>query len=333
MNGYTITALLLTALLAGCAGKSQAPAASGGGATPVSATLPASGERYARSGDAYPVNPPDVSEIPDAVPRVEPLSRGGNRPVYEVWGKSYQVLPEARGYTQQGNASWYGEKFHGYATSNGEIYDMYKMTAAHRSLPLPSYVRVTSLDNGRSVIVRVNDRGPFHNDREIDLSYAAAARLDILERGTGRVKVEAIDPQRWLAENANGQTNRQPGAVVQSSAVTQAPATEASEAMTPTAVSATMVAPATPHAADAGVTGEGEAPVFLQVAALGSAESARALQTRLQGKLSHPVRVADRAGMYRVQVGPLAHAGMAGSVRDALRQAGFEQSFIVNGAD
>lgn len=333
MNGYTITALLLTALLAGCAGKGQAPAVSGGGASPVAATLPASGERYARSGDAYPVNPPDVSEIPDAVPRVEPLSRGGNRPVYEVWGKSYRVLPEARGYTQQGNASWYGEKFHGYATSNGEIYDMYKMTAAHRSLPLPSYVRVTSLDNGQSVIVRVNDRGPFHNDREIDLSYAAAARLDILERGTGRVKVEAIDPQRWLAENANGQTNQQPAAVVQRPAVTQAPATETSEAMTAAAVSATLTASATPPAADTGVTGEGEAPVFLQVAALGSAESARALQTRLQGELSHPVRIADRAGMYRVQVGPLAHAGMAGSVRDALRQAGFEQSFIVNGAD
>ncbi|NLC21592.1 MAG: septal ring lytic transglycosylase RlpA family protein, partial [Halomonadaceae bacterium] len=193
MNGYTITALLLTALLAGCAGKSQTPVASGEGASSVSATLSASGERYVMSGDAYPVNPPDVSEIPDAVPRVEPLSRGGNRPVYEVWGKSYRVLPEARGYAQQGNASWYGEKFHGYATSNGEIYDMYKMTAAHRSLPLPSYVRVTSLDNGQSVIVRVNDRGPFHSDREIDLSYAAAARLDILERGTGRVKVEAID--------------------------------------------------------------------------------------------------------------------------------------------
>ncbi|HIX61295.1 MAG TPA: septal ring lytic transglycosylase RlpA family protein [Candidatus Halomonas stercoripullorum] len=333
MNGYTITALLLTALLAGCAGKSQAPVASGEGASSVSATLSASGERYVMSGDAYPVNPPDVSEIPDAVPRVEPLSRGGNRPVYEVWGKSYRVLPEARGYAQQGNASWYGEKFHGYATSNGEIYDMYKMTAAHRSLPLPSYVRVTSLDNGRSVIVRVNDRGPFHSDREIDLSYAAAARLDILERGTGRVKVEAIDPQHWLAENANGQANQQPAAVVQRPAVTQAPETDTAEAITPAAVSATRAAPASSPAAGTGVTGEGESPVFLQVAALGSAESARALQTRLQGKLSHPVRVADRAGMYRVQVGPLAHAGMAGSVRDALRQAGFEQSFIVNGAD
>lgn len=330
MNGYMITVLLLAALLTGCGGKGKVQPATSDGATPVSATLPASGERYAMSGDAYPVDPPDVSQIPDAVPRLEPLSRGGNRSVYEVWGKSYRVLPEARGYSQQGNASWYGEKFHGYATSNGEIYDMYKMTAAHRSLPLPSFVRVTSLDNGQSVIVRVNDRGPFHSDREIDLSYAAAARLDILERGTGRVKVEAIDPQRWLAENGNGQANQQPVAAVQRPAVVQAPATEASVAMTPASATA---APATLSAAGTGVAGESEAPVFLQVAALGSAESARALQARLQGELSHPVRVADRAGMYRVQVGPLAHAGMAGSVRDALRQAGFEQSFIVNGAD
>src|SRR5690554_5870511 len=195
------------------------------------------------TGDAYPVAPPDVSRVPDAVPRLEPPSRGGNRSTYEVWGKTYSVLPEARGYARQGTASWYGEKFHGYATSNGEIYDMYKMTAAHRSLPLPSFVRVTSLDNGRSVIVRVNDRGPFHNDREIDLSYAAAARLDILDSGTGRVKVEAIDVEQWLAENANGQTNQQPAAVVQRPAVTQAPATETSEAMTAAAVSATMAAP------------------------------------------------------------------------------------------
>ncbi len=153
------------------------------------------------SGDAYPEEPPDVSRVPDAVPRHEPHSRGGNRSSYEVWGKTYHVLPDASGYAKQGTASWYGEKFHGYATSNGEIYDMYKMSAAHRSLPLPTFARVTSLDNGRSVIVRVNDRGPFHSDREIDLSYAAAARLDILDNGTGRVRVEAIDVDRWLAEN------------------------------------------------------------------------------------------------------------------------------------
>ncbi|PMR68643.1 septal ring lytic transglycosylase RlpA, partial [Halomonas heilongjiangensis] len=190
-------ALAVVLLLAGCAGGGGSPpSGERGAAAPAAAT--GSGERYAMSGDAYPEEPPDVSEVPDAVPRIEPPSRGGNRPTYEVWGKTYQVLPDARGYARQGTASWYGEKFHGYATSNGEIYDMYKMSAAHRSLPLPSFVRVTSLDNGNSVIVRVNDRGPFHNDREIDLSYAAAARLDILGRGTGRVKVEAIDIERWL---------------------------------------------------------------------------------------------------------------------------------------
>ncbi|MGM0784783.1 MAG: septal ring lytic transglycosylase RlpA family protein [Pseudomonadota bacterium] len=193
--------LVLVTLLAGCAGR--------GGAQPSmerGTTAPASSDgRYALSGDAYPEEPPDVSEIPDAVPRVERPSAGGNRETYRVWGKTYHVLPDARGYSREGTASWYGEKFHGYATSNGEIYDMYKMSAAHRSLPLPSYVRVTSRDTGRSVIVRVNDRGPFHSDREIDLSYAAAARLGFLEQGTGRVKVEAIDPEAWLAENRPGE--------------------------------------------------------------------------------------------------------------------------------
>ncbi len=196
----------LVLLLAGCAGGGgQAPSTPAEGGSQAAAAPSSSGGRYAMSGDAYPVAPPDVSRVPDAVPRLEPLSRGGNRSTYEVWGKTYSVLPDARGYARQGTASWYGEKFHGYATSNGEIYDMYKMTAAHRSLPLPSFVRVTSLENGRSVIVRVNDRGPFHNDREIDLSYAAAARLDILDRGTGRVKVEAIDVEQWLAENGGAE--------------------------------------------------------------------------------------------------------------------------------
>src|SRR5690554_2975175 len=346
MNGYTITALLLTALLAGCAGKSQAPAASGGGATPVSATLPASGERYARSGDAYPVNPPDVSEIPDAVPRVEPLSRGGNRPVYEVWGKSYQVLPEARGYTQQGNASWYGEKFHGYATSNGEIYDMYKMTAAHRSLPLPSFVRVTSLDNGRSVIVRVNDRGPFHNDREIDLSYAAAARLDILDSGTGRVKVEAIDVEQWLAENG-GTDGRARNGSAGASAPVAPPARQAASRVAPAPAGGAVAAgtangrsaegrPADGRPADGSPAERRPAdgsPIYLQIAALGSAESAQALQARLQAELSRPVRVDTSTGVHRVQVGPLAGADQIDPVRGELRRAGFEQSFIVNGAD
>ena len=147
--------LLLLALLAGCAG--------GGGSQ-------GGGGRYAMDQDAYPDTPKDVANVPDAVPRVEPRSRSGNRSTYTVWGKTYHVLDDPAGYEAEGLASWYGVKFQGYDTANGETYDMYQMSAAHRSLPLPTYARVTNLDNGRKVIVRVNDRGPFHSDRLIDLS-------------------------------------------------------------------------------------------------------------------------------------------------------------------
>ncbi|RMH16713.1 MAG: septal ring lytic transglycosylase RlpA family protein [Gemmatimonadetes bacterium] len=138
----------------------------------------------------------DLDAIPDAVPRIEPLSRYGNPPSYEVFGKTYHTLRDARGFVQEGMASWYGQEFHGRRTSSGEPYDMFAMTAAHRELPLPTYVRVTNLENGRSVVVRVNDRGPFHDteSRIIDLSYAAAYKLRIIGPGTARVRVEAIVP-------------------------------------------------------------------------------------------------------------------------------------------
>lgn len=321
--------LALATLLAGCAGGGGSPASGEREASrSAPAASPAGGGRYAMSGDAYPDNPPDVSTIPDAVPRVEAPSRGGNRPTYEVWGKTYRVLPDASGYARQGTASWYGEKFHGYATSNGEIYDMYKMSAAHRSLPLPTYARVTSLDSGRSVIVRVNDRGPFHNDREIDLSYAAAARLDILGSGTGRVKVEAIDAERWLAENGRNGERRTTSPVVQ-----PPPAAESRVALAEPdrqASSESANGAATSRATEA-ATDQGA--IYLQIAALGSVDNAQALKARLDNELSHPVRVADSAGMYRVQVGPLSSAAQVEPARDELRRAGIDQSFIVNGAD
>jgi len=143
--------------------------------------------------DAAPAQPIDVSAIPDAVPRAEPLSRYGNPESYMVYGKRYHTLPSSKGYSERGTASWYGTKFHGKRTSSGEPYDLYGMTAAHKTLPLPTYVKVTNLQNGRSVIVKVNDRGPFHDDRIIDLSYTAAAKLGILGHGTGKVEVTAID--------------------------------------------------------------------------------------------------------------------------------------------
>jgi rare lipoprotein A len=145
--------------------------------------------------DAAPVNPIDVSSVPDAVPRAEPLSRYGNPESYMVYGKRYHTLPSSKGYSERGMASWYGTKFHGKRTSSGEPYDLYGMTAAHKTLPLPTYVEVTNLENGRSVIVKVNDRGPFHDDRIIDLSYTAAAKLGILGNGTGKVEVRAINTE------------------------------------------------------------------------------------------------------------------------------------------
>ncbi len=139
---------------------------------------------------------PQISptEVPDAVPRVEPRSRYGNPPFYEVFGKRYYVLSASVDYVERGIASWYGPGFHKIRTSTGEPYDMYAMTAAHKTLPLPAYVRVTNLQNGRSIVVRVNDRGPFVGNRIIDLSYSAAAKLDMLRHGTAMVEVRAIDP-------------------------------------------------------------------------------------------------------------------------------------------
>jgi rare lipoprotein A len=138
--------------------------------------------------------PPDLASIPDAVPRFEPPSRYGNPPEYEVFGQRYRTLVSSAGFEQRGLASWYGTKFHGRRTSSGEPYDMFAMTAAHRQLPLPSYVEVTNLDNGKRVVVRVNDRGPFVGGRVIDLSYAAAHRIGMVEKGVAPVHIRVVSP-------------------------------------------------------------------------------------------------------------------------------------------
>jgi rare lipoprotein A len=147
------------------------------------------------SGSAVPQPPADVLSIPDAVPRPEARSRRGNPPFYEVFGKRYYVLASSEGHVERGTASWYGPGFHSASTSMGEPYDMYAMTAAHKTLPLPAYAEVTNLRNGRKVVVRINDRGPFVGDRIIDLSYSAAARLDMLLQGTAPVEVRVITPR------------------------------------------------------------------------------------------------------------------------------------------
>ncbi len=189
-------ALFLIVFLAGCAStrepEPQAP-------SPAAAAPEAAKPEPARPGGYYKDDgpgehpPANLASIPDAVPRAEPLHRYANRP-YNVFGVSYVPLSPNEPYKERGMASWYGRKFNGQKTSSGELYDMYAMTGAHKTLPIPSYARVTNLANGRSVVVRINDRGPFHSDRIIDLSYAAAFRLGFAGAGSARVEVEAIHP-------------------------------------------------------------------------------------------------------------------------------------------
>ncbi len=148
--------------------------------------------RYSMKQDKAPDVALSDHQISLTTPRKEPLSKHGNKSPYTVNGKTYRIMSSAEGYSETGLASWYGAKFHGHSTSNGETFDMNKISAAHKTLPLPTWVKVTNLDNGRSINVRVNDRGPFHKGRIIDLSYAAAVKLGYQDKGTARVKVEAL---------------------------------------------------------------------------------------------------------------------------------------------
>lgn len=184
--------------------------------------------RYGEQADSTPNGPPPafIYTMPEPVPKAEPKSLYGNRSPYTVNGQTYRVLPSARGYDERGIASYYGNKFHGYKTSNFEAYDMYQFSAASKVLPLPSYARVTNLANGKSVIVRVNDRGPFHDNRIIDLSYAAAVRIGIWPKGSGLVEVQGLDASAPGGEPPPlppvSQGARQPGIYLQVGAFSDA---------------------------------------------------------------------------------------------------------------
>lgn len=182
MKLQSVICCLLVLMLAACSSSSTS-------------TSPSSSSNKNKGGyymdDGPPKSSVDLAKVKDAVPRSEPLSATGNKP-YVVFGKQYVPLKSNKGFRQKGTASWYGKKFHGKRTSSGEAYDMYQMTAAHTVLPIPSYAQVTNLNNGRSIIVRVNDRGPFKHNRVMDLSYAAALKLDVVKSGTGRVEIVAI---------------------------------------------------------------------------------------------------------------------------------------------
>ena len=217
-----LAACLLVALLAACSGTKR-------------------GGYY--KDDGPEANPPaNLDKVPDAVPKIEPLASGANKP-YKVFGRAYSPDVSGGPYKVQGRASWYGKKFHGNSTSNGERYDMYAMTAAHTTLPIPSYVRVTRVSTGKSVVLRINDRGPFHSDRIIDLSYVAAYKLGMLGPGSSEVLVERIMPDQirnWQPQNSSTMLADQTPATPVSIPVTTIAAT------TPAAPSVLSSAPAAP---------------------------------------------------------------------------------------
>jgi rare lipoprotein A len=247
--------------------------------------------------------PPNVGSVPDATPRYEPRSALGNPPFYEVAGRRYVVLSSAAGYRERGVASWYGAQFDGLRTATGDPYDMFAMTAAHRTLPLPCYARVTNLSNGRSVIVRVNDRGPFINNRIIDLSYTAAAKLDMLREGTAFVEVEAVMP-----------LSSAPAApLVASQEASGAPPTLLSVASQ--AASAPSAPPATPAS-----------QYYIQVGAYGVTSNAEQSVARLRSAgLQHVLLLpaSREQPLQRVRIGPIASVQEFDQLIARLSQLGF----------
>ena len=264
---------------------------------PVPEQAPASPNagRYSISQDRAPTRIMDLSVIPEVIP--QPLNRtmAGNRSPYTVLGKSYEVLTTEEGYSERGVASWYGEKFHGHDTSNGEVFDMYQASAAHKSLPIPSFLRVTNLDNNRSIVVRVNDRGPFHGDRVIDLSYAAALKLGYADRGTARVELESI-----VVTGAS----RESGVSAASSAGNQTLRVSSSDSK------------------------------YLQVGAFSELHIAQKVSSRVEEMTSLPVFIrtvntSNNRTLHRVRVGPISDPGQIQRVSESVVAANLGSPYTV----
>lgn len=248
--------------------------------------------------DSAPLNPRDVSNVPNAVPKPVHRTIAGNKSPYTVLGQTYTLLPESRGYKERGIASWYGQKFHGRRTSNGEVYDMFTMTAAHKTLPIPSYVKVTNIDNGLSIVVRVNDRGPFHEGRIIDLSYAGAVKLGFLNRGTARVEVEDITPQ----------------------VTTNLPYLRA----TPPVAIVTVESP------KAAVANDAAAVRFLQLGAFSVRAGAERLAEKIANLFTLPVKVSRGTDqLHRVLMGPLNEEFAETEIQRTLLESGFDAGHFV----
>ncbi|MBF8162838.1 septal ring lytic transglycosylase RlpA family protein [Ectopseudomonas hydrolytica] len=275
----------------------------------------------------------DVSKIPDAIPMPHygPIKASP----YVVFGKQYYPIQDARRYQAVGPASWYGTKFHGQATANGETYDLYGMTAAHKTLPLPSYVRVTNLENGKSVILRVNDRGPFYSDRIIDLSFAAAKKLDYAEKGTARVKVEGIDPHEWWAQQGRPVplvlANNQPAKAAVAKPAAQPVAQVVEQYSPPPTQHAAAVVPVQIDSKkNDSLAASG---LYLQVGAFANPDAAELLKAKLTQTTSVPVFISsvvrDQQILHRVRLGPISNQGEAEQLQSSVRLANLGQPTLV----
>lgn len=283
-------------------------------------------------GDEIPDN---LDDIPDAQPRLEPLHRFANRP-YVVLGKAYEPHASLRPHQERGIASWYGKKFHGQKTSIGEPYDMFAMTAAHPTLAIPSYVRVTNVSNGKSVVVRVTDRGPFHADRVIDLSYLAAYRLGYVDNGSTLVNVESILPEgattMTYAQVMPVASPRRPvGTPVERDEI-ELLAAKLSLDKPPVPSMATGGPPLAFSQAAASASSASMRSVFLQLGAFASAENAESLRSHLLRELdwlNEGVQINAGGGMHRVHLGPYASRADAERVAERIRLAlGYKPTFV-----
>jgi rare lipoprotein A len=277
-----------------------------------------------------------VQDVPDAIPRLEPRALYGNPPSYDVFGRRYYVMASSVGYVERGVASWYGPGFHKELTSVREPYDMYGMTAAHKTLPLPAYVRVTNLQNGRSCVVRVNDRGPFVGNRIIDLSYTAAAKLDMLRDGTAMVEVRALQPldpasdTHLTVASVGSVPLARPPVALPATESTTAPA--AAPAAPAPAAAAAPPAVAPPVITPAPVTSAPVRTLFVQAGAFAAAANAQRLAEQLRGAGYTQVFVRDDlvAGrrLYRVRIGPIPNVPEFDRIVAALEQAGVRDAHL-----
>ena len=323
--------------LAGCAGVStrdqpSAPAARAPDGTPVQATSPTQTRPATPKGGGYYLNdgpgenpPANIDQIPDAVPRVEALRPANMRP-YTVMGQTYTPMTRLAPYKERGIASWYGRRYHDQKTSSGEIYDMYGMTAAHTVLPIPSYARVTNLANNKSIVVRINDRGPFHSDRLIDLSYTAAYKLGVLGGGKAMVEVETIIPGAAAPAAPAVVTAPVPVAPappLPAATATPLPQTAPTIATPLPAAEPAVTPPAKPEAAPVVAVTAEQKGLFLQLAAFGSQDNADNYLARLRMQvdwLASSLHVYAKDGLFRVHAGPYANQPEVRAAADKLSQ-------------